>query len=345
MMSAFSKQKGLTLVELMIAMTLSLVLLSGVLFVFSANKASYNMQTGVSTFQENGRYALRQISDDIHMSGFSGCLSPGAASVVRAKMLASSPPSFLTKYADGELFDGINDIGGTTYIGGREMVGGTDAIEIRGPLLTGLSYSASNIAQVGAIGLVGTDTGIADNEYVLISDCEGAEIFRVSSITVDTVNKITTIDGVAGNVQPGRSRYMRSDAIVTELVTHTYFVGITDRFNSRNQQITALYRFDGTNAQELVEGVEDLQIEYGYDRDDPFDAVDTFVDSDGVADWRRILTVRVSMLVNSVEPSSATEASYIFQPVGGADRIMPPDDDFRLRQEFSGTFSVRNNTL
>ena len=38
------RQSGLTLVELMIATTLSLVLLAGVLLVFSANKTTYRMQ-------------------------------------------------------------------------------------------------------------------------------------------------------------------------------------------------------------------------------------------------------------------------------------------------------------
>ena len=52
---------------------------------------------------------------------------------------------------------------------------------------------------------------------------------------------------------------------MTELAAHTYFVADTTRTNSAGQAIMALYRFDGTTAQELVDGVEDLQIEYALD--------------------------------------------------------------------------------
>ena len=59
------RQAGLTLVELMVATTLSLVLLAGVLLVFTANKTTYQMQNGLGTLQENGRnapYPLRKLA-------------------------------------------------------------------------------------------------------------------------------------------------------------------------------------------------------------------------------------------------------------------------------------------
>ena len=63
------RQAGLTLVELMVATTLSLVLLAGVL-VFTANKATYQMQNGFGTLRENGRYAIRQIAADLQLDGY-----------------------------------------------------------------------------------------------------------------------------------------------------------------------------------------------------------------------------------------------------------------------------------
>jgi len=59
------RQRGLSLVELMIALTLSLVLLAGVIQVMSSSKQSYILEDGMSRMQENARYALDRIASDL----------------------------------------------------------------------------------------------------------------------------------------------------------------------------------------------------------------------------------------------------------------------------------------
>jgi type IV pilus assembly protein PilW len=105
----------------------------------------------------------------------------------------------------------------------------------------------------------------------------------------------------------------------------------------------ALYRFDGTTAQELVDGVEDLQIEYALDTDDN-GTIDAFADPGGVTNWDDVMAVRVSMLLNSVNGASAVTAPYTFFPAGSTS-ISPPSTDLRLRQEFTALVSVRNSVL
>lgn len=64
------KQQGLTLIEIMVAVTLSLVLLAGVLQIFTSTKASYNLQSGIGRLHENARFALDIMSQNISMAGF-----------------------------------------------------------------------------------------------------------------------------------------------------------------------------------------------------------------------------------------------------------------------------------
>ncbi|MCP5439682.1 MAG: prepilin-type N-terminal cleavage/methylation domain-containing protein [Chromatiaceae bacterium] len=116
------RQAGLTLVELMVATTLSLVLLAGVLLVFTANKTTYQMQNGLGTLQENGRYAMRQIAADLQLAGFGGCLSPRLDP--RVVILANTPPPYLTNFTTGEFFDGRNDETATHTYGGKAMYQG-----------------------------------------------------------------------------------------------------------------------------------------------------------------------------------------------------------------------------
>jgi len=50
-------QKGFSIVELMIAMLLSLLLLSGTVSLFEQSKRNYLQDEQVARMQENGRYA------------------------------------------------------------------------------------------------------------------------------------------------------------------------------------------------------------------------------------------------------------------------------------------------
>jgi len=62
-------QGGLTLVEIMVAITLSLLLLAGVMQIFISSKASYNLQNGIGRLQENARFATDILADSIGMAG------------------------------------------------------------------------------------------------------------------------------------------------------------------------------------------------------------------------------------------------------------------------------------
>ncbi len=345
MTRSLKRQSGLTLVELMVATVLSLVLLSGVLLVFSANKATYRTQVGLGALQENGRYALRQISDDLRMSGYSGCLSNAAENGLSAIMVASSPPEYVSKFAGGEFVEGINDQAGTQEYDDIAMLAGTDAIEIRG-LMNGVNYTAGDVAKLGDIVVLGGAAGIAVDDYLMISDCQNNDVFRATAVVRSEDDNETTISHAAGkNEVANLSEVFNVESIVGEVATRTYFVANTGRNNTRGRPITALYRFDGTNAVELVEGVEDLQVQYGEDTDvEPDFVADTFNDASDVGDWGRVMSVRLLLLVNSVEAASDKEETFVFSPRGN-DRIAPADGDFRIRQEFAGTYSLRNSVF
>ena len=51
------RQSGLSLVELMIAITLSLLLIAGVLQIFLSSKQTYSTNNALSRVQESGRFA------------------------------------------------------------------------------------------------------------------------------------------------------------------------------------------------------------------------------------------------------------------------------------------------
>jgi len=336
----WKRQRGLTLVELMVATTLSLVLLGGVLLVFSANKTTYQMQTGLGTLQENGRYAMRQIVSDLQMAGYGGCLSPHLNPKPRVINLVSTPPAYLDDFAAGEFFSG-SDSGGS--FGGRSAEANTDSIEIRGPLRSNVTFVAGEFAVNAPVEVLGAASGFASNEFLLISDCAGADIFRASNVTAPNLSGNTDITHISPqNTQTALSRPFGADSVVMGFATHTYFVSDTNRNNSAGQDIFGLYRFDGTAAVELVDGVEDLQIDYALDTVGNGE-IDTFKSASAMSagEWSEIMAIRIALLMNSVEGASAVTAPYTFFPAQSTP-INPGANDRLLRQEFSALVAVRN---
>lgn len=77
-MIAPARQLGLTVVELLVALVLSLLLLTGIIQVFLASKQTYATNEAMSVLQENGRFALEFIARSVRMGGY---LEPTALSL------------------------------------------------------------------------------------------------------------------------------------------------------------------------------------------------------------------------------------------------------------------------
>lgn len=63
-------ERGFTLIELMIAITIGLLIVVGILRVFDASKQSYNLQEGVSRAQETGRAGIFILNRTLRHAGF-----------------------------------------------------------------------------------------------------------------------------------------------------------------------------------------------------------------------------------------------------------------------------------
>lgn len=69
---------GISLIEMMIAMVIGLVLMLGVIQVFSASRTASMLAEGSARAQENGRFALEFLQRDIRMAGHFGCVNDQA---------------------------------------------------------------------------------------------------------------------------------------------------------------------------------------------------------------------------------------------------------------------------
>lgn len=87
--------RGFSLIELMLALAISLMLVLGVAQVFIAAKSTHLSQRVAASMQEDARFALSKMIQDIRMVGMFGCLeeiadaSEGAAFSVHRRMPVS----------------------------------------------------------------------------------------------------------------------------------------------------------------------------------------------------------------------------------------------------------------
>lgn len=65
-------QRGLTLIELMVAMVLGLLVLLAVIQILVSTRDSHRFQSNLARMQENGRFVVEKMTQAIRMNGFQG---------------------------------------------------------------------------------------------------------------------------------------------------------------------------------------------------------------------------------------------------------------------------------
>lgn len=74
--TALKTQRGVSVIEIMVAITISLILMAGISQIFLSSKTSYNLQDGLGRLQENARFALDVLNRSIGMAGYTPSLTP-----------------------------------------------------------------------------------------------------------------------------------------------------------------------------------------------------------------------------------------------------------------------------
>jgi type IV pilus assembly protein PilW len=76
--------QGFGLVEIMVALVLGLIVSMGIVQIFIASKGTYQSQSAAARMQEDARFALSKLMQEIRMTGMYGCLDFDSAVVAPA---------------------------------------------------------------------------------------------------------------------------------------------------------------------------------------------------------------------------------------------------------------------
>ncbi|MCG6970442.1 MAG: PilW family protein [Gammaproteobacteria bacterium] len=330
MMHSKQKQSGISVVEIMISVAISLILLAGVMQIFLTNKQTYRVQEAFSRLQENGRYAIQFLSQDIRMAGFFGCASgvDNPKNIVNldgdtvADDIAEFTGNGLTGLQASDLPLTLNS--STTL---TSVYGSSDILQIKRSSNSGIHVDGPMTALSTPIKLdPATATGVFQvNDILFVTDCEKADIFAVTSVT-PLGGFINIAHANTNNIGNFLQKIYQDDAEVMKMVINTYYV------DTNSAGVPALFRASmGNNAsiatEELVEGVENMQLLYGIDTDDD-SVVNKYVTSAGVADFSDVVNVRITLTIRTIEDNIARE--------------LTPEGDKRLRRNFTTSIAIRN---
>lgn len=332
-------ESGLSLVEIMIALAISMMLLLGTVSIFMSNQRIYREQDRMGRLQENARFIMQKLSEEIRMAGYVGCSDEHGGDKVRTIISGAS---------GGALFDFSNIIEGiegyrvgvSTWLPSgssdipADIVAGSDAITIR--YIRGVSFALSNdMANTAAAVQIPAIAGFRVGDAVAIHDCTGADIFRVTGVT--TAGGIDSlaheVDASIGNTTAHLGRAYRSaTGRVSRFVSKRYY--IADENDGRGP---ALYD-TGTR---LIDGVENMQILYGVDTTGDGIA-DEFRRADVVANWTDVTSVRLAVLLRTVdEDRTVPNTSRYFL----LDEEITAPGDRRGRRVATTTILIRNRDI
>ena len=325
--TSMHRQQGLSLVELLIAMTLSLLLMGGVLQIFLASKQTYSANTALSRVQESGRFAMEFLTSDIRNAGYKGeCITP------LNNLLNESSAS----YSD-DLFDLSQALSGRanaspSWVDNRAA---GDVIHVKyAASLAGVTASGNTPATANTISLTAA-SGVAQGTIIIVSDPLGCDLFQNRS-NANAQNLTRGAVGSPGNKNPASNPFSHAyDGAmdILKLQSATYYIG-----NDVNNR-PALRRISFTTGVEddevLIEGVENMQILYGIAGANK--QVSNYVSAASVADWDDVVSVRVYLLVVGAE-TNVTPENQVIDFNGAAVTI----ENRRLAQVFSGTIGIRN---
>jgi len=310
---------GFSLVELMISMAIGLMLLATVLVVFAnASSARSELERNSRQF-ENGRYAVELLSDDLRVAGYYGEVNvdalaapaalPDPCSTVPAEWAAALPI-----HVQG--YDGGS---GAPACIPADVKANTDILVVRR-------------VKTCVAGVAGCEPALAGKPYLQATLCNTDANPYVVGPFGTTAFPLTRKD-------------CTTPAALREYMVNVYFISAN---NHAGQNIPTLMRLELTGATmaqvPLVEGIEEMTVEYGVDDDgdgqpDAYTADPTHYTYPGcalctaVSSWSNVVTAQLHVLARSPEASSGhiDTKSYALghDAAGNAITVGPKNDAYR----------------
>lgn len=326
-------QRGLSLVELMVALSIGTFLLAGTITVFGKTRDLYRINDAAARLQETARYAMSTIEADLRMANYWGLMS-------RADLIENGPaldlanlPAVDPSYSlPAEL---------TGYAGTIDQCGAMWAVKLPAYIEATDSYTLG-CAAAGTGAAAGADTLTIRRASTQVIDAVGLPA-SAGQIKLQT----SRVQGTMFSSATLPAGYLPPLSETRAVVVNGYYIGQDSNERAgtpslRRKQLDVTGGAPAIVDLQIVPGVEDLQVELGADFNNDQNA-DYFVQPNtAIPAGDQIVAVRVWLLVRAEQQETGfTDGrTYDYASRTGA-AVYAPADSFR-RVLVSKTIALRN---
>ncbi len=354
---------GFSLVELMVALTLSLLLTAGALSMLYSTKLTSAENERVARIQEAGRTAFELIRQDARASGYAGCARPHTDSTgasfnttglsVTTLLWDFSKPVYGYEATAGTWSPVLD----AAIPASPAPATGSDVLVLR-TARPGWPLFRTNVAVTGGTADISVDKDPSVTTLtpplqapipMVIGDCIRSEVF-IATGWKPTGATATIQHGVGGTPVANNSGSLtnnhRQGALLQPVQTIIYYVASCGNTTAPCTGTTppALWQIVGAGQpQELIQGVEAMQLKYGVDTNQDFLA-DKYLTADAVTAgnyWPNVVSVNIAILVRSVDQTGVETDKQTYSLLG---TNFGPFNDRRHRSVFTTTITLRNDT-
>jgi type IV pilus assembly protein PilW len=316
------RSRGLTLVELMVAMTIGLVIVLATIGAYIGSAGAGRMAEAQGRMNEDAQAALAILAQQLKMAGNNpnqpnrvedSRRNPIYAPIGGGMITTLAPTAFAIRGCDGA----FSNIGAAANLDALACASSTTTL----PDSIGVNYEADRYNTIP------TAAGVP-------TDCTGNALTTVTA-TVTATNAAGT-----GTLTVNVPYYVADSR---------FYIGTSTAVVSP----TLYCKGNGGAAQPLVENIENLQLTYGTAPAGGTPTIAGYISAHGVINeatlaalasdadrWGKVVAVRVCVVVRSEHPvvSDADSARYL--KCDGTIETNPPD--LRLRRAYSTTVVLRN---
>ncbi|SDY06152.1 PilW family protein [Lysobacter enzymogenes] len=320
MSPAAGAQRGLSMIELMVALVLGLLLTMGALSIFLASRSAYRTTEDLSRVQEAARIAFELMARDVREAGGNQC----AESVRTGNVVSERDDAYWQNWKHslrgvGATADFVAPaLGFGTAAGTR--VSGTDGLELHSSEDLGIYLTQAMTAKDSALTVNAIPADVRANDVLVVCDFRLVSYFRATAVSGGAIEH-----GTGGNCSAGFTRFTDltcnddkipleawhlygANAVVGRPRAVRWFVGNNAR-NGKSLYRAVLYSGGAAPAaDEVAEGISQMQIQYLSDGDNAYRAASE------VADWSKVKAARAVLTLES-ERKSGTGGEAIGRTV------------------------------
>ncbi|MBT0964002.1 PilW family protein [Denitromonas iodatirespirans] len=320
------RQQGLSLIEVMVGMLIGLFILGGMVTLFFGNQQTYRYNEELSRLQENSRFATEILQRHLRMAGHVGCLTlqeiNGGSPISKGESIVDSPQIQIEGMTAVQAFQYSAASPGVVGDAGKTAVLGSDVVTLRygQGASTTLDTDTGVPTKTPSIVIRDNALGFKQGEVIVMADCKTAGLARISN-TPASGNSVALEFKKATNynLKDGFDGItFASDLRIMRMANVSFFIGpSTERITNRqgnafNSLYLASEGFNGRAvADEIIEGVVDMVVEYGVPNASGSDEADAYKPLASITDWNDVRAVKVTLLLSSVDDKVVSDAQSV----------------------------------